>query len=78
MRRRRRRLPNAGDLEQLDALLASDRVADMLKLRLCDMRAALKRGRLAEADRRLLRILHRKAVIDGRDRRSRDAFPAQI
>ncbi len=56
---------DAGDLEKLDALLASDRVADVLKLRLGDMRIALQRGRLGEADRRLLRILHRKAVIEG-------------
>jgi hypothetical protein len=60
-----RRSPNAADLERLDQLLASERVADILKLRLRDMRAALKHGQLAEADRRLLRILHRKAVIDG-------------
>jgi|HubBroStandDraft_1064217.scaffolds.fasta_scaffold00022_21 hypothetical protein len=53
------------DLDRLDQLLASERVADILKIRLRDMRAALKRGRLADADRRLLRILHRKAVIDG-------------
>lgn len=56
---------DASDLEKLDALLASDRVADILKIRLGDMRVALQRGRLAEADRRLLRILHRKAVIEG-------------
>ena len=60
-----RRLPNAADLERLDQLLASERVADILKLRLRDMRANLKRGQLADAERRLLRILHRKAVIDG-------------
>jgi hypothetical protein len=53
------------DLVRLDQLLASERVADVLKLRLRDMRGALQRGRLAEADRRLLRVLHRKAVIDG-------------
>jgi hypothetical protein len=59
------RRADAGDLEKLDALLASDNVADILKIRLGDMRIALQRGRLAEADRRLLRILHRKAVIEG-------------
>ena|ERR1700733_10055108 len=59
------RATDSADLEKLDQLLASERVADILKIRLGDMRAALKRGRLAEADRRLLRILHRKAVIDG-------------
>jgi hypothetical protein len=59
--------PTSGraDLDRLEQLLASDRVADILKIRLSDMRAALKRGRLAESDRRLMRILHRKAVIDG-------------
>ena len=56
---------DSADLEKLDQLLASDQVADILKIRLGDMRVALKRGRLAEADRRMLRILHRKAVIDG-------------
>lgn len=53
------------DLVRLEQLIASERVADVLKLRLRDMRSALQRGRLAEADRRLLRVLHRKAVIDG-------------
>jgi hypothetical protein len=53
------------DLIRLDQLIASERVADVLKLRLRDMRSALQRGQLAEADRRLLRVLHRKAVIDG-------------
>jgi hypothetical protein len=57
--------PRLADLDRLDELLASDRVADILKIRLNDMRAALKRGQLAESDRRLMRILHRKAVIDG-------------
>jgi hypothetical protein len=57
--------PRLADLDRLDQLLASDRVADILKIRLNDMRAALKRGQLAESDRRLMRILHRKAVIDG-------------
>ena len=60
-----RSLPNIADLDRLDQLLASERVADILKIRLRDMRAALKRGQIADADRRLLRILHRKAVIDG-------------
>jgi len=59
------RRADADDLAKLDALLASDNVADILKIRLGDMRIALQRGRLAEADRRLLRILHRKAVIEG-------------
>ena len=59
------RRADSGDLAKLDELLASDRVADILKLRLGDMRVALQRGRLGEADRRLLRILHRKAVIEG-------------
>jgi hypothetical protein len=59
------RVPNMADLDRLDQLLACDRVADILKIRLRDMRLALKRGQLADADRRLLRILHRKAVIDG-------------
>ena len=53
------------DLARLDALLGSDKVSEILKLRLKDMRDALRRGRLSDADRRLLRILHRKAVIDG-------------
>ena len=59
------RAADSGDLAKLDELLASERVADILKLRLGDMRIALKRGKLGEADRRLLRILHRKAIIDG-------------
>jgi hypothetical protein len=53
------------DLDRLDQLLASELVADILKIRLRDMRLALKRGRLADCDIRLLRILYRKAVIDG-------------
>ena len=59
------RAADGGDLQKLEELLACERVADILKIRLGDMRQALKRGRLAEADRRLLRILHRKAVIEG-------------
>jgi hypothetical protein len=54
-----------GDLIRLDQLLESPKVSDVLKLRLGDMRRALLRGNLADADRRLLRILHRKAIIDG-------------
>jgi hypothetical protein len=61
----KRRLPDEGDLDKLDELLASDKVTDILKLRLRDMRVALQSGRLADADRRLVRILHRKSVIDG-------------
>jgi hypothetical protein len=57
--------PRLADLDRLNQLLASKRVADILKIRLNDMRTALKRGQLAESDRRLMRILHRKAVIDG-------------
>ena len=53
------------DLILLDQLLKSEKVSEVLKLRLHDMREALRRGTLADADRRLLRILHRKAVIDG-------------
>jgi hypothetical protein len=53
------------DLDRLDQLIASDKVSEILKFRLKDMRRALKRGHLAVADRHLLRVLHRKAVIDG-------------
>jgi hypothetical protein len=53
------------DLSLLDQLLASDKVSEILKLRLKDMRDHMRLGRLSDADRRLLRILHRKAVIDG-------------
>lgn len=49
----------------LRELLASNNVSDVLKIRLADMQTSLKRGRLAQADRRLLHILHRKAVLDG-------------
>ena len=56
---------NKEDRRLLDELLGSEAVADVLKLRLRDMRAELQRGRLSAADRRLLRILHRKAVMDG-------------
>jgi hypothetical protein len=57
--------PRSADLERLDQLLLADSVSDVLKIRLRHMRHALRQGTLAEADRRLLRILHRKAVIDG-------------
>ena len=53
------------DIKRLDELLKSQNVADVLKIRLRDMRLALSAGKLSPADRRLLRILHRKAVIDG-------------
>ncbi len=53
------------DLDKLDQMLASSKVADVLKLRLADMRRALLRDRLADADRRMLRILYRKAIVDG-------------
>ncbi len=54
-----------GDLGKLDQLMRSEKVSDVMKLRFGDMRAALFRGRLSDADRRLIRVLHRKAVIDG-------------
>jgi hypothetical protein len=53
------------DLARLDQLLASDAVVDVLKIKLRAMRSALLRGRLAAADRRLIWLLHRKAVIAG-------------
>ena len=53
------------DLARLDALLAAANVADVLKIRLRAMRAALRNGKLPDQDRRLMRVLHRKAVIDG-------------
>jgi len=53
------------DLDRLDQLLASPKVSDVLKLQLGDMRSALLRGRLSDADRRMLRLIHRKAVLDG-------------
>jgi hypothetical protein len=49
----------------IDALLASTKVSDVLKIRLKSMRASLRTGRLGDQDRLYLRILHRKAVIDG-------------
>jgi hypothetical protein len=53
------------DLDRLDQLLASDAVVDVLKIKLRAMRSALIRGRLAAADRRLIWLLHRKAVLAG-------------
>jgi hypothetical protein len=53
------------DLARLDALIASANVSDVLKIRLRAMRVALRGHRLAESDRRLIWILHRKAVLDG-------------
>jgi hypothetical protein len=53
------------DLVLLDQLLDAETVSEILKLRLRDMRDHMRLGRLSDADRRLLRILHRKAVIDG-------------
>ncbi len=59
-------IPTPGsDRALLDQLMASEKVTDVLKIRLRAMREALGRGRLGDADRRLLRLLHRKAVIDG-------------
>jgi hypothetical protein len=57
--------PEQDDLDRLDQLLASDAVVDVLKIKLRAMRLALLRGRLAAADRRLIWLLHRKAVIAG-------------
>lgn len=57
--------PPGSDLERIDQLLGCPTVADVLKLRLKAMRGALLAGRLAEADLRLLRVLHRKAVVEG-------------
>ena len=53
------------ETEMIDALLASAKVSDILKIRLKAMRIALRTNRLADRDRLYLRILHRKAVIDG-------------
>jgi len=53
------------DLKKLDELLAATQVSDILKLRLAAMREAVRTGRLGDQDRHLLRMLHRKAVIDG-------------
>ncbi|GGF41302.1 hypothetical protein GCM10011611_54630 [Aliidongia dinghuensis] len=60
-----KRVPDRADLRKLDELLAASRVSDILKLRLAAMREALKAGRLTDQDRHLLRMLHRKAVIEG-------------
>jgi hypothetical protein len=56
---------DAADLARLDDLIAAKNVIDILKMRLREMRVALRNQRLAESDRRLIWILHRKAVIDG-------------
>lgn len=56
---------DATDLARLDDLIAAKNVTDILKMRLRAMRVALRNHRLAESDRRLIWILHRKAVIDG-------------
>ena len=56
---------DAVDLKRLDDLIASTHVTDILKMRLRTMRVALRNKRLAEQDRRLIWILHRKAVMDG-------------
>jgi hypothetical protein len=60
-----RRATDRTDLRKLDELLAATQVSDILKIRLAAMREAVKTGRLADQDRHLLRMLHRKAVIDG-------------
>ncbi|MDB5360016.1 MAG: hypothetical protein JWO51_1313 [Rhodospirillales bacterium] len=60
-----KRSPDRADLRKLDELLAATQVSDILKLRLAAMREAVKTGRLADQDRHLLRMLHRKAVIEG-------------
>jgi len=62
---RTKRSPDRADLRKLDELLAATQVSDILKLRLAAMRDALKAGRISDQDRHLLRMLHRKAVIDG-------------
>ncbi len=56
---------DAADLKRLDDLIAAKHVTDVLKMRLRAMRVALRNKRLAEQDRRLIWILHRKAVMDG-------------
>ncbi|HWK45529.1 MAG TPA: hypothetical protein VNT30_12465 [Stellaceae bacterium] len=53
------------EAEMIDALLASTKVSDILKIRLKAMRVSLRTNRLADRDRLYLRILHRKAVMDG-------------
>ena len=60
-----RRSSDRADLRKLDELLAASQVSDILKLRLGAMREALKAGRIGDQDRHLLRMLHRKAVIEG-------------
>jgi hypothetical protein len=60
-----KRSPDRADLRKLDELLAATQVSDILKIRLAAMREAVKTGRLSDQDRHLLRMLHRKAVIDG-------------
>lgn len=60
-----KRPPDRADLRKLDELLAATQVSDILKIRLNAMREALKTGRISDQDRHLLRMLHRKAVIDG-------------
>ncbi|HVJ55828.1 MAG TPA: hypothetical protein VM689_25425 [Aliidongia sp.] len=62
---RTRKQEHDDDVIRLDQLIASELVSEILKIRLKDMRGAARRGKLSEADRRLLRVLHRKAVIDG-------------
>ncbi len=53
------------DKERLDQLLQSNKVSDVVKIRLKDMRRSLLLGRLTDGDRRLLRLLYRKAVVEG-------------
>lgn len=60
-----KRASDRSDLRRLDELLAATQVSDILKLRLAAMREAVKAGRLSDQDRHLLRMLHRKAVIEG-------------
>jgi hypothetical protein len=60
-----KRSSDGADLSKLDELLAATQVSDVLKIRLAAMREAVKTGRLADQDQHLLRMLHRKAVIDG-------------
>jgi hypothetical protein len=60
-----KRSPDRADLRKLDELLAATQVSDILKIRLAAMREAVRTGRLSDQDRHLLRMLHRKAVIDG-------------
>ncbi|HEV2675889.1 MAG TPA: hypothetical protein VGV37_15315 [Aliidongia sp.] len=60
-----KRSSDKADLRKLDELLAATQVSDILKLRLAALRDALKAGRIGDRDRHLLRMLHRKAVIDG-------------